>query len=287
MKKGLGYHRKKCGLSFMHIPVLEDFSRQCERFGHGFATVCVSTTERDFYGSAPVRSFDAYVLSHIHRGEGRFFLPETRLECRIPAGYTVLVTPGTPHICGGVTEDYQEDYCIFGGEDFDRMTMSGLIKTGVYKSGVRRDLPMIADLLRLRTVEFHYQAFLKFQDMLLEIASGWQADQRYQQTLALLEEMTKDLSKNWSLEDMAAYCYCSTAQVRRNIVKYTGMLPKEYQENIKFDCAASWLSKGDMSIDDICFKLGFSDRFHFSRRFKEFYGQPPVKYRRQRSGELK
>ena len=95
----------------------------------------------------------------------------------------------------------------------------------------------------------------------------------------LLEEIGKAPERRWPLQEMAAFCHCSTAQLRRNMLEYTGMLPKECIENIRFQYAAEMLTSQELSIEEIGQRLGYPDRFHFSRRFKAFFGVAPGQFR--------
>ena len=42
------------------------------------------------------------------------------------------------------------------------------------------------------------------------------------------------------------------------------------------------LLSGSLPVEEIAYKTGFSNRFHFSKTFKKFFKQPPVFYRKTR-----
>ena len=95
----------------------------------------------------------------------------------------------------------------------------------------------------------------------------------------LLGKMTTRPEDNWSIEEMAEYCNLSVNHFRRIFSTQTGLNPKEYQNTIKIEHAKMLLCSSDMSISSISEKLGYSDQYHFSRRFKETTGFSPSKFK--------
>ena len=247
------------------------------RHGVAISTIDVDeTAARDVFTEAPLRHFDYYILSHIYAGEGRLYLSSGKLEQRLPAGTAVLLTPGTANLFGGVTADYREDFC---GPEIDALHRNGLIRNGCVMLGTSRRLPAIAEALHGSGPEAPFRAKLLLMDLLLELHARQLNQPRHQRLARLLEEIGKAPGQEWTLQKMAALCNCSTAQLRRNMVEYTGMLPKEYVEGIRFQYAAEMLTMQERPIDEIGRRLGYPDRFHFSRRFKAFFGVAPGQFR--------
>ncbi len=44
--------------------------------------------------------------------------------------------------------------------------------------------------------------------------------------------------------------------------------------------ACALLARTSKPVAEIAYELGFEDQLHFSRRFRQFIGQPPTAYRR-------
>ena len=63
--------------------------------------------------------------------------------------------------------------------------------------------------------------------------------------------------------------------------KHTGMTPIELIHSLKLRLAADLMAdkKGDMSIAEIAFEVGFKDYRYFSRLFKRTYGMVPSRFR--------
>ncbi len=249
---------------------------------NGVAFVCVDVNEatpRDVFTEGPLRRFDYYILSHVYAGEGRLFLSNSKVQQRLPAGSVVLLTPGTANLYGGVSADYREDYLGFCGPEIDDLCRNDLIRNGCVMLGTSRRLPAIADALRGSGPEAPFRAKLLLMELLLEIHARHLGQPRHRLLARLLEEIGRAPGRPWPLQEMADACHCSTAQLRRNMVEYTGMLPKAYVEGIRFQYAAEMLTLQELPIEEVARRLGYPDRFHFSRRFKAFFGVAPGQFR--------
>ncbi|MCK4983249.1 MAG: helix-turn-helix transcriptional regulator, partial [Victivallaceae bacterium] len=62
--------------------------------------------------------------------------------------------------------------------------------------------------------------------------------------------------------------------------KHTGLAPKEYIDNLKMNRAVEMLNNPQIKIYEIAERLGYVDNYHFIRRFTNFLGQSPGKYRK-------
>ena len=62
----------------------------------------------------------------------------------------------------------------------------------------------------------------------------------------------------------------------------TGITPMEYVWRVRLSHGSAWLSDTGLSISEVAYRSGFQNPFHFSRRFKIFYGQSPRTFRLQK-----
>jgi AraC-like DNA-binding protein len=69
--------------------------------------------------------------------------------------------------------------------------------------------------------------------------------------------------------------------------KATGVSPQAYGRRRRIDQACLRLHHSAGSIKEIAEAVGFCDRFHFSRAFKEMRGVSPAEYRRAMEAALK
>lgn len=70
----------------------------------------------------------------------------------------------------------------------------------------------------------------------------------------------------------------------------TGLTPQSWLNRERVHEASYWLHHNDASIERIAETLGFCDRYHFSRVFKQIQGTSPVRFRKNRNlseGKLK
>ena len=85
----------------------------------------------------------------------------------------------------------------------------------------------------------------------------------------------------WTVEEMAQFCQLDRERFRNAFRAQTGSLPKAYVDNFKIDLARHWLETFDWTIEHISRNLGYTDKFHFSRRFKNLTGLAPDHFRRK------
>lgn len=68
---------------------------------------------------------------------------------------------------------------------------------------------------------------------------------------------------------------------RRCFFEDTGKTPLEYLTELRINNAKNLLRQEYfMSVEEVAQKCGFQDRFYFSRKFKDYTGMSPVKYRK-------
>jgi len=246
--------------------------------------LCIDDGDRDDFATAPIRRFNSFLLSHIYAGCGRLWLSDGR-EFRLEEGATVLLPPGTDNLCGAIAgTGYREDYMLFDGTAIRRMLELGLIKSGVGRLGTVRRLPELNRALRDSVRDAEWRAGLQLQSLLLEINRNDNHSGRPSRLALLLEVIRDDRTHWWTLAEMAEFCHQSEAQFRRCFVKSTGMNPKHFIEEDKLREAARNLVESSQSIESIADSLGYRDRFHFSSRFKLFFGLAPAQYREANPG---
>ena len=87
-----------------------------------------------------------------------------------------------------------------------------------------------------------------------------------------------------TLNDVADAIGLSPSYLSRQFAKETGTSISDYIRESKLKKAGIMLRYTDHSYAEISNMLGFSSQSHFIRKFKEFYGTTPKKYREQLSG---
>ena len=102
-------------------------------------------------------------------------------------------------------------------------------------------------------------------------------DRRIEKVCSLMRSM---YARDWTIAELAAEAGLTANYFLRHFQSVTGVPPGRYLRRLRYDNAARMLSEGTLSIDQICQEIGVKDRFHFSREFKRYFGEPPAQYRK-------
>src|SRR5688572_26264344 len=78
----------------------------------------------------------------------------------------------------------------------------------------------------------------------------------------------------------------SAGHLSRQFKAAYGESPYAYLMTRRIERAMALLRRGDKSVTEICFEVGFSSLGTFSTRFTELVGVPPSVYREQASGQM-
>lgn len=89
-----------------------------------------------------------------------------------------------------------------------------------------------------------------------------------------------DLSRRYTLSELAAIVRMSSSGFRNLFTKELGCSFGKWQKRQRFEMAKSLLCGGDLSVKEIAAAIGYQDSSHFVREFEMAYGQSPTRYRR-------
>lgn len=82
--------------------------------------------------------------------------------------------------------------------------------------------------------------------------------------------------------EMARMLCMSVQNFERLFRKHVLMTPRELQRQYQMQCAADRLRFTQLSIEEIAKNLGYSDRYNFTRTFKQYFGVAPATYRKRK-----
>ncbi|WP_176489004.1 GlxA family transcriptional regulator [Rhizorhabdus dicambivorans] len=105
-------------------------------------------------------------------------------------------------------------------------------------------------------------------------------DPRVRRSLLAIERL---LDQRLSLADIASMVGSTPRNLTRLFVADLGMTPKAAQEVIRMGRVRRLLSDTQWPIAHIAAECGFTDASHLIKRFRDFEGVTPVRYRDQRS----
>jgi AraC-like DNA-binding protein len=235
--------------------------------------------------SLSFRAFDFYVITHLIDGNGIYFTPDMDRPAKLDAGWAVIATPGVPNTYGGDTKPFVEDSIGFLGPNADALKKAGVIRDGAIYLGKERRLLPIMEKIREGTLASQLEANTMLKHLFFKLRREQMSRKDYPELThrldLLMNEIRNDLSIWWTVQDMAEFCNISENYLRQLFHSQTGMSPKEYLDSIKMNRATELLTTSDLKIYQIAERLGYSDAYHFNRRFSNVIGISPGKYRKQ------
>ncbi|WP_176012039.1 AraC family transcriptional regulator [Victivallis sp. Marseille-Q1083] len=270
----------------------ENFSRNTRAgldtdpfYDSGMNILYANSGRRTINPKHELRYFEFYSLTHLYEGEGIFEVPG-QAPAKVKAGQGILICPGFVHYYGQVdARGFVEDNVCFAGPVADIFRQKGFIHNGLVDIGEYRTLLPICQLIARGGSFARMKAGIMLQQLLLDFYEKSANFGHITASRTAIEELLLAISVNpmrwWTVNEMAEYCNLDLQKFRRTFIRTTGIHPKKYLDSFKMSLAKSWLQKTDWPLDKISHCLGYQDRYHFSRRFKQLIGIAPEFFRRQ------
>jgi len=108
-----------------------------------------------------------------------------------------------------------------------------------------------------------------------------------QKFLSLEQILRKDLSHQWTVEEMAVLTGMGTTTFTEKVRSFSGFSPLNYLINIRISEAIKMLKRKEASLTDIAYATGFYSSQHFSTTFKKLTGYTPSDFRKNHQTEQK
>jgi AraC-like DNA-binding protein len=119
------------------------------------------------------------------------------------------------------------------------------------------------------------------------MSSGPTGTQRLRD-LALLRRVRDRIDREYAqpldVEALARGVHMSAGHLSRQFRQAYGESPYSYLMTRRIERAMALLRRGDLSVTEVCFAVGFSSLGTFSTRFTQLVGAPPSTYRRESAG---
>ncbi|MBN1991316.1 MAG: helix-turn-helix transcriptional regulator [Anaerolineae bacterium] len=254
--------------------------------------VIVAGIIRDSPGIAPtkpLRVLNHYALVYISDGGG-YFKDTLGCEHRIVKGDLLFLFPGIGHTYGPSEEEFwYEIFIVFEGSIFDLWRNQGLLDP-------RRPV------LHLEPVDYWFKQFhdtiwsvpqsgaeyglirvCHLQQLLAQILAHHQQEGEDKVDQLWLSEaktlLTAHFNKPPDYKAIASSLGMSYDGFRKRFTRETGVSPARYHTLRRMDRACEQLLNEDLAVKEIAHQLGFSDEYHFSKRFKQVIGMSPTGFR--------
>lgn len=93
------------------------------------------------------------------------------------------------------------------------------------------------------------------------------------------DRIDREFAQPLDVPGLAAGVHMSAGHLSRRFKAAYGESPYSYLMTRRIERAMALIRRGDASITEICFAVGFSSLGTFSTRFSELVGLPPSEYR--------
>jgi AraC-like DNA-binding protein len=232
---------------------------------------------------------DAYEFHYVVSGRGSFELRGRWLAIR--QGDFFYTRPRTEHRAVVPTEgDYLLQYVAF--LELDTRLDAQLVRDleTRFEEGRTRRLGdqhhgFFAQLSRLCEVGDRQQqraAAFKLAGLLYELMAGAAAPHHGHPAVErALELMRSRVGEAYGLDELVAQLGLDKSYFIRLFKKSIGAPPMRYAMSLKMSAAADLLRTTREPLAVVAGQVGFSDPYHFAKRFKQWSGTPPGAYRRR------
>lgn len=237
----------------------------------------------------PLRVFGHYALVYITEGSGEL-IDALGFHSPVGVGDLLIVFPDIGHTYGPLEGDiWSEIFVVFDGPLFDLWRESGLLDPkrpilhlepveywsrqlidtvwSVPQSGRETTLGRLCRLQQfIADARRHALGTVDGGD-----GSAWLAKAKL-----LLES---DLGHQKNNAEIARQLGMSYDGFRKRFAKEMGVSPGKYHSQYRITQACLLLATQPLTLKEIAVRLGFSDEFHLSKRFKQIIGMSPREFR--------
>ncbi len=127
---------------------------------------------------------------------------------------------------------------------------------------------------KIKAISLYYALYAEVLPLLREE----QVEQLHPALTRAIQMIDDDFSSNMLIGEIAKACFISESRLYHLFQEYLKMSPIAYRNNCRIDRAIELLYT-EMSIEEICEKIGFHSPVYFREIFKKHTGISPTKYR--------
>lgn len=243
---------------------------------------------RAFQYVAVGRTLNEYQIIYVTKGQGVFETMGRKYQ--VAPGSIMMVFPGVRHFYKPVYEiGWMEHWVGFRGSHFNNLVKQGFIspENPFHEIGLQNNVlecfSNIVEEVRDQKPLYQIKASSKILALLAEVlalerrkAQPTHSEQLVERAKFVMEENIYD---DIDLNNIGERLGVSTSHLNEVFKTYTSMTPYQYFIHIKMHMAKILLEKGDLSVKEVAFRLGFEDQYHFSKLFKSKTGIAPSRWK--------
>lgn len=241
------------------------------------------------------RGSEHYVAMYCYEGKG--WLQEADTEKVIlEANTAILIQPGTPYSYGSdINDPWSFYYVHIRGDNspfyFQELPAIHIVELEDSHMKCRQLFAECYQFWSVRTSIHNviYSSHLLGQlltmlTMFQDLSPSRMTKDEHVNKLILY--MLRHIEDRLTLQQLSKRTNLSKPYLVKLFNKYTGYSPIDYFLRLKMQRACEYFDSTDLTVKEVCYKLGFTDPYYFSRMFSKIMGQPPTKYRSLKSYSL-
>ncbi|MBQ8416310.1 MAG: helix-turn-helix transcriptional regulator [Clostridia bacterium] len=242
-------------------------------------------------------------IIYIEKGEHTVILDEK--EYPLTEGQLLIYPPNSPHRAksldnakaGILSLEIDSDILpllysrVFTLTEYQRKTVLSIIEEGSECFCKREAGDFIGGMLPKQGVEKHTFWRLKKQIEFLLVdllqTNVWTEKEENKKSarwdrefFEVTELLRADLSKNFTLDEIASSCSMSISKLKLLFREKAGKGPIAFLIDLKIEEAKRLIKEGSMNFTEVAEALGFESLHYFSRQFKKITGFSPSEYSR-------
>lgn len=227
------------------------------------------------------RKIADHELVYILQGEGNISLAGVIYQ--VKSGDLVYIQPGVEHWLNVSAEPCMEFYAVHMGlpANVHRLPLPDIWSSKPPQlDSLFRKLELA---VRHNTYLSTWQQNLVLEQIVCECLQLLQTDQLSYHTVRInrvLDLIHDNPCLPLTMDDLLVRAGLQKSAFLQSFKAVTGTTPRQYILKLRLQHACDLLSETDLPISQIAEQSGFSDSFYFSRCFRQWYGLPPIQWRR-------
>ena len=232
------------------------------------------------------KNYDSYLILYAASGSG--YVQEQGRKIPVHAGEFLLVDCCHPH-CYGTDTGWEIWWLHFDGtlarRYFELCTKGGSVLMPDSSAACQRQLRKIFEMFHNKEKVSEPEISRRITFLLTELMQTSPGPRPRTRAQTVIEEslafISENLTRNITLEQIAAHAALSPYYFSRLFKRETGYSPHDYLIQARINKAKYLLKSTDMPLKEIADSCGFSNASNFSASFRQVNGCTPLSYRNE------